>query len=167
MNIYKNPFSDIEIRTKHTVAVLEKRPEIFVHDFGCNVGLLKHMLGKTNKVYAPYDSYEVFPGVYVVDFNDSFPQISTSREQSICVCTGLFEYIYNVPEFVQKIYCNFSALVFSYLDVDLMCGKDNKAKPQNMVELLPIDKLIKTIKLCYATVTPAYQMQIQSVYLAC
>jgi len=152
MNIYKSPTVLIDERMGIAATLVKKLPQKNVYDLGCGPGHMGMQLWKSDKVYFPHDSYMAFPGVTVVDFNVDFPKIVTPREDTMCVCLGIFEYIFDVPAFINNIVMACSSIVFSYLDVVAILAATGGKLPQGIAPLFNTESFLGMFNKHYSTV---------------
>ena len=81
-----------------------------IMDLGCGLQTLKQYISKQTK-YFPINQYNQIDGTIIKDFNKGE---FLDENVDVCFCSGIFEYIYNLEDFIYKISCHCKYLVGSY-----------------------------------------------------
>lgn len=89
-----------------------------IMDLGCGLQTLKQYISKQIK-YFPINQYNQIDGTIIKDFNKGE---FLDENVDVCFCSGIFEYIYNLEDFIYKISYHCKYLVGSY------CFKENRAR---------------------------------------
>lgn len=103
-----------EHRAKFFGAIISAMPHEYVYDFGCGFCELKKYIG--NKEYIGIDMVKYAPNVTQCDLACAFPaELVGNKENRLAAALGLFEYLTQPLQLVDKLLASFDCICFSYI----------------------------------------------------